>query len=111
MKEIYDLVTRICQEANRCLDEAMIDALQKCGFTKDYYNTHNEEFLVYVSPLWPYAIDYLKDCLDLPISKKYCVRHFGKPIFEIEEIYKYKNEENKNGLYFECVTKFFDEGE
>ena len=109
MKEMYNLVTKICQKANKCLDEAMIDALQKCGFTKDYYNTRNEEFSTLVSPLWPYAIDYLKNCLDLPISRKYCVYHLGKPLFEIDEIYKYKDEANKNGLYFECNTKFYDE--
>ena len=111
MDEIYKTVKLICEKANECLDKATLEALQKCGFTKDYYNTHNKEFSVLVSPMWPYAIDYLKDCLDLPISRRYRMYHLGKLLFEIDEIYKYKDEANKNGLYFECNTKFFDEGE
>lgn len=111
MDDLYETAKYICEKATECLDKAIQEGLQKCGFTKDYYNIHAKEFSVWVSPMWPYAIDYLKDCLDLPISRKYCMYHLGKRLFEIDEIYKYKDEANKNGLYFECTTKFCDEGE
>lgn len=111
MDDLYEITKRVYKNSIECLSKAMEEGLKKCGFTKDYYSRHNEEFKVWVSPTWPYAIDYLKGCLDLPISKKYCMYHLGKRLFEIDEIYKYKDEANKNGLYFECTTKFYDEGE